>query len=335
MTSLIPSSRSLDLWSRFCSPVFHFGLRAAAPPTPRADTGDAMEKTYQSPRIDRSNIGLAGIILANAPNGASRTKTDHPALPMTAEEIARTAAAIAEAGAAMIHVHVRDAQGRHLLDAEAYRDVTAAIRAAVGDRLIVQVTTEAGGRYQPPEQMRVIRELRPEAVSLAIRELIADEAAEPAAADFLAWARRERVMTQIILYDADEVRRYHGLKARGVIPSGNDFPLFVLGRYSAGQTSAPADLDPFLAAATELGLGDPSFADPWSMCAFGRHENACAAYAAAKGGHVRVGFENNLWLPDGTVAPDNAALVRLAAGAVTGAGRALATADQARALMAI
>lgn len=271
---------------------------------------------------------MSALILANAPNGASRTKADHPALPMTAPEIAATAAAILEAGAAMIHVHVRDREGRHLLDADAYREATAAIRAAVGGRLVVQVTTEAGGRYRPPEQMRVMRELVPEAMSVAIRELMPDAAAEPAAAEFLAWARRERVATQIILYSADEVRRYHDLKSRGVIPAGNDFPLYVLGRYRAGQTSSPDDLDPFIAVAAELGVKAP-----WSMCAFGRHEDACAAHAAALGGHVRVGFENNLWLPDGSVATDNAALIRLAAAAAAGVGRALATADEARAIM--
>ena len=277
---------------------------------------------------------MTPLILTNAPNGASRTKADHPALPMTAAEIAATASAIVEAGAAMIHVHVRDGDGRHLLDADAYREAIAAIRAAVGDRLIVQVTTEAGGRYRPPEQMQVIRELRPEAVSLAIRELIADQAAEPAAADFLAWLRRERVMTQIILYNPDEVRRYHDLKARGVIPPGNDFPLFVLGRYRAGQTSSPADLDSFLVIAKELQLETPWSRQPWAMCAFGRHENACAEYAAAKGGHVRVGFENNLWLPDGVMAADNAALVRLAAEAARAAGQRTATANEARQMLA-
>jgi uncharacterized protein (DUF849 family) len=272
---------------------------------------------------------MTPLILANAPNGASRTKADHPALPMTAAEIAATAAAVAEAGAAMIHMHVRDGEGRHLLDAEAYRAATRAVRAEVGDNLIVQVTTEAGGRYRPAAQMQVIRELRPEAVSLAVRELIADAAAEPDAAAFLAWLRRERVMTQIILYNAQEMARYHDLKTRGIIPPGNDFPLFVLGRYTAGQRSVPQDLDPFLAAAEDIGLRQP-----WSMCAFGTEENACAAYAAARGGHVRVGFENNLWLPGGALAPDNAALIRLAAGAASAAGRRLASADEARALCA-
>lgn len=273
------------------------------------------------------DAGWPPLILANAPNGATRTKVDHPALPITAAEIARTAAEIAEAGAALIHVHVRDADGRHLLDAEAYRAVTAAIRTEVGERLVVQITSEAAGRYAAPEQMAVVRETRPEAVSLALREIVPDAAAEAAAAAFFAWARRERVLLQIILYEPAEVIRYAELKARGVFGEGGDFPLFVLGRYSPGQVSAPADLLPFLAVAGE---GVPL----WSICAFGPRENACALAAAALGGHVRVGFENSLLAPDGRPAKSNAAQIRRAAEGARLLGRPLADADAARAMMA-
>lgn len=273
------------------------------------------------------DAGWPPLILANAPNGATRTKADHPALPITPAEIARTAAEIAEAGAALIHVHVRDRTGRHLLDAEAYRAVTAAIRAEVGDRLVVQVTSEAAGRYQSPEQMAVVRATRPEAVSLALREIVPDVGAEAAAAEFFAWARDERVLLQIILYTPDEVTRYRELKARGVVGEGGDFPLFVLGRYTPGQVSVPADLLPFLAAAGEsLPL--------WSICAFGPRENACALAAAALGGHVRVGFENSLLAPDGSRAESNAAQMRRAADGARLLGRPLADADTARAMMA-
>lgn len=273
------------------------------------------------------DAGWPPLILANAPNGATRTKADHPALPITPAEIARTAAEIAEAGAALIHVHVRDRTGRHLLDAEAYRAVTAAIRAEVGDRLVVQVTSEAAGRYQSPEQMAVVRATRPEAVSLALREIVPDVGAEAAAAEFFAWARDERVLLQIILYTPDEVTRYRELKARGVVGEGGDFPLFVLGRYTPGQVSVPADLLPFLAAAGESLL-------LWSICAFGPRENACALAAAALGGHVRVGFENSLLAPDGSRAESNAAQMRRAADGARLLGRPLADADTARAMMA-
>jgi uncharacterized protein (DUF849 family) len=70
--------------------------------------------------------------------------------------------------------------------------------------------------------------------------------------------------------------------------------------------------------------------ESWSMCAFGAGEHACATTAAALGGHVRVGFENNLLLNDGQVAPDNAALVRQIAESARVLGRSLCTAQQAR-----
>jgi 3-keto-5-aminohexanoate cleavage enzyme len=70
---------------------------------------------------------------------------------------------------------------------------------------------------------------------------------------------------------------------------------------------------------------------PWTVCAFGYREHACALTAAAMGGHIRVGFENNLHLKDGTLAPDNAALVADVAAAVRALGRPLADADESAA----
>ena len=64
------------------------------------------------------------VAIAVAPNGGRRVKVDHPAIPLTAKELAETAAECLEAGAAMIHVHVRDAGGGHLLDADAYGKTT-------------------------------------------------------------------------------------------------------------------------------------------------------------------------------------------------------------------
>nr|MDJ0969553.1 3-keto-5-aminohexanoate cleavage protein [Kiloniellales bacterium] len=172
------------------------------------------------------------LILTVAPNGARKTQADHPALPMTAAEIARTAAACAEAGAAMIHLHVRDKAGAHLLDAEAYREATAAIRQEAGRDIVVQITTEAVGRYAPGQQMAVVRETEPEAVSLALREFCPDAAAEPAAGEFFAWLQARGTFAQYILYSDEEVLRFDDLIRRGVIPDGPRFVLFVLGRYT-------------------------------------------------------------------------------------------------------
>ncbi len=258
-----------------------------------------------------------------APNGGRRSKADHSALPLGADELARTAAACREAGAAAIHFHVRDDDGHHLLDAEAYRMATAAIRAAVGDRLIIQITSEALGIYTPEQQIAVVRDVRPEAVSLALRELVPDAAHEPAFAAFLGWLKAERVLPQIILYTPEEAVRLADMQKRGLVPWAHIPVLYVLGRYTFDQTSTPSDLDPFLT------LDQPQ-AHHWSVCAFGRHEAACVVSAALRGGHMRVGFENNLWLPDGALAPDNVASVRCAAEGASRLGISLLDADAMR-----
>ncbi|PSM17418.1 3-keto-5-aminohexanoate cleavage protein [Nitratireductor sp. StC3] len=267
------------------------------------------------------------VAIAVAPNGGRRTKADHPALPLTPAELAETAFACREAGAAMIHLHVRDRQGAHLLDAQAYRHATDAVRGAVGNDLIVQVTSEALGAYTPAQQMQVVRETRPEAVSLALRELAGEPADEAEFLRFLAWLARERITPQIILYAPEEATRLAGLMRRGLVPFETVPVLFVLGRYVPGQRSTPRDLLPFLDGPADR------FAH-WMLCAFGPRETACVTAAALMGGHARVGFENNLQLPDGTVAADNAAIVRATARALEACGVPLASAGQLRDLWA-
>ena len=262
------------------------------------------------------------VAIAVAPNGARRTRADHPALPLTAAELARTAAGCLEAGAAMMHLHVRDAAGRHLLDAAAYREALAAITQLVGDRLVLQITSEAASRYAAPAQMAVVRAVRPEAVSLALRELAPDAAAEGEFAEFLAWLKRERVAPQIIVYSPEEAIRLAELVRRGLVPWDNVPVLFVLGRYT-GELAMPSVLAPFLAP------GMPVFAD-WMVCAFGPEEAACAVAAAKAGGSVRVGFENNLWRAPGELAADNAAQVRATARLLREAGATLSNAAQLR-----
>lgn len=274
--------------------------------------------------MDSSPLPLQPLILTVAPNGARRTTRDHPALPLGAEAIGRDAARCRAAGAAMIHLHVRDAEGRHLLDAEAYGAAIAAVRREAGSDMLVQITTEAVGIYAPPAQMAVVDAVAPEAFSVAIREILADQASEPAAAAFLDRQARRGTLIQYIVYDLADLARFEALVDRGIVPRAGASVIYPLGRYSVGQVSAPSDLLPFLAACTRR--------LPWAVCAFGRREAACALTAAALDGHARVGFENNLWLPDGTLAADNANLVAVVAAAAAALGRPIATPDQARAI---
>ena len=261
-------------------------------------------------------------VISVAPTGARRTRSDHPALPVTPSELAAEAAASAAAGARVLHLHVRDAHEAHTLDAERYRRAIAAVRRAVGDRLIIQVTTEAVGRYAPEAQMAVVRDLRPEAASLAVRELVPDGTRELEAAKFFAWAQGAGIALQFIVYSAGDVMRLVDLAGRGVVPVERPHALFVLGRYVDGQRATPRELLPFLERWPR--------AWPWTACAFGPDEAACLAAALAIGGHVRVGFENNLLRPDGAPAVSNAAQVAHVRALVADAGRPLASPAEAR-----
>lgn len=203
---------------------------------------------------------------------------------------------------------MRRADGTHSLEPDDYRPAIAAVQRAVGDALVIQITTEAVGIYTPEQQMASVRALQPEAISAALRELAPDAAHDAQAARFFGELAAAHTAIQYILYSADDVMRYRDLRTRGVLPDTPHWVLFVLGRYSAGQRSDPTDLLPFLQAWTDGGAITANV--PWAMCAFGPREAECALSAALLGGHARLGFENNMALPDGSTAPDNAALVR-------------------------
>ncbi|WP_343712415.1 3-keto-5-aminohexanoate cleavage protein [Inquilinus sp.] len=267
------------------------------------------------------------LLIMVAPNGARRTKADHAALPMTAAELADTAAACLAAGAGAMHIHVRDDTGAHVLDARRYADAITAIQDRTDGRMLVQITTEAVGRYLPSEQMELVRTLRPAAVSVGLREILDD--GDAAASAFFSWAAGEGIAVQHILYDRADLDRFAELHRRGCLGDvAQPRILFVLGRYAPDQESRPEDLDVFLD-----GLEHHRLGAVWSVCAFGRGETSALAAAVARGGHVRVGFENSLWHADGRMARDNAERVAAIASIAAMTGRRLASADQARTIL--
>ncbi len=237
-----------------------------------------------------------------APNGARRTRADHPRLPVSIAETADTAAACWRAGAGALHLHVRDEEGNHSLDPGLYRDAMGAVADATEGHMAIQITTESVGRYRPSEQVATVRAVMPDAVSVGLRELCPTRTDEAAAGIFYHWASEAGVAVQHILYSADEVYRVAGMIARKSIPGDRHSVIFVLGRYAKNQQSQPADLDPFLQAAEDCRLDG---AMDWMVCAFGSGETACLADALARGGHARVGFENSLWNADGSLAQSN------------------------------
>lgn len=233
--------------------------------------------------------------------------TDHPALPITPGDIAMACAGCFASGAQAAHVHVRDAAGRHSLDPKLYSDLLATLLTEVGHDPVIQVTTEAVGRYGPAEQMALVRTLKPEAVSIAVKEMIPGNDAVATARDFYRWAHRERIAVQHIIYTVDELARFLALADDGVFPGRRHALIYPLGRYTAGQESRPGEMLPLLHLATTSDWADRL---DWMVCAFGRAETVALTTAAALGGHCRIGFENNLLNSDGSVAANNAERVK-------------------------
>ena len=250
---------------------------------------------------------MADLTIMVAPNGARKGHAEHHNLPLTAEAIAADALACKTAGAQAVHMHVRDADGRHTLDASRYLAATEAVRRLVGPEFVIQITTEAVGMFRPDEQIAVVRAVRPEAVSIATKELIPDASAEAAAADLYRWAHEQKIAVQHIVYAAHDFDHLLDLMKRGIIPGRRHSVIFPLGRYAVAQESDPAELAPFVAKVRDNG-GTERF--DWWVCAFGASETASLVAAAAMGGHCRIGFENSFMNADGSRADSNAERVQ-------------------------
>lgn len=264
------------------------------------------------------------LLIAVAPNGAYKGREDHPQLPLTPTQLADTAEACLAAGAGMLHLHVRDEQGGHTLDPGRYREAMEEIHGRTGDRLLIQMTSEAAGIFTPEEQMSAMRTLCPAAYSVALRELL--PAGEAVATHFLREMHDVGCFAQLILYHPEELSHYLQLLASNRVP---ELPLLlVMGRYREGQQSSPQDLLPFLAHHEVLERS-------WMLCAFGAAEFRCALAGLSLGGHIRVGFENCLLDRHGEPARDNAQLVAEVAEAARLAGRSLADGSQARQIMGV
>jgi 3-keto-5-aminohexanoate cleavage enzyme len=236
-----------------------------------------------------------------APNGARLQKADHPRVPVTLPELVETAQACFAAGAGGMHFHLRDKHGQHLLDSGAYREALQELTHAVPG-MMLQITTEAAGRYAPDTQRRIALEVGCKSVSVSVRELCAESPAM--ATQFYNDCDARGIHVQHILYDTADADLLLRVLPGSVAAKSDLQLLFVLGHYSNGQIAQPRDLTPFLDWQTTKGVQ----AD-WGVCAFGPHETTCLHSAWKNGGKTRIGFENNTAMQDGQTAPDNAARV--------------------------
>lgn len=240
-----------------------------------------------------------------APNGARKTKQDHPALPVTIAETVACAKACFAAGAGALHFHIRDENQAHILDAGLYREALAELARAVPE-MHLQITTETIGIYRPEDMRAVVRAVQPPGLSIGVAEMIPDYQPDRETIKFYQELAETPARLQHICYRPEDVSLLARLLEMAGLAGDNIWCLFVLGHYS-GRRSQPDLLPPFLEAAQAGGL-----TPDWAVCAFAREEQACLQEAVQQGGKIRIGFENSLYMPDGSLAADNTARLRAA-----------------------
>ena len=232
-----------------------------------------------------------------APTGARLGKADHATLPITTDEIVKTAHLCTTAGAHSLHLHIRDDAGLHSLDAGRYREVLKELSAQIPD-MRVQITTESADLFDVSEQLNCLAKVQPRWASISVREIARDP---DLAHRVYGCCEEQRTEVQHILYDVSDITLLNKWQHEEIVRTSQNSVLFVLGRYSEGQISSPADLTPLLNAM-------PTH-NQWMVCAFGPREHECLIEAARLGGNLRVGFENSLQDTDGNIWPDNSASV--------------------------
>ncbi|MEP6892931.1 MAG: 3-keto-5-aminohexanoate cleavage protein [Gaiellaceae bacterium] len=272
------------------------------------------------------------LVISLAPTGMVPTKGDNPHVPVTPDEIAADAARCVAAGASVVHLHARDAEGTPTHCREVYAEVVARVKEQCGD-VIVCVST-SGRRVSEFEQRAEVLELAddlaPDLASLTLGSLNFPKQAsvnDPTTIQRLAERMREReIVPELEVFDLGMVDYARYLLERGVLAPPLIFNI-LLGNLGT-------------LAATPLNLATVVQALPedstWAAAGIGQFQLPMNAVGVVTGGHVRVGLEDNLWLDTEKTQPaDNLALVERVVGIARAVGREIATPAQARELLGL
>jgi len=263
-----------------------------------------------------------------APTGAETAKSDAPSLPVTLQELVEAAVACEAAGAAMVHVHIRDDDAQPSLDQGRLKDTVAALREATG--LVVQLST-GGSVHDPFEDRLAVLDAEPDACSLTCGTVNfgGDVFLNPW--PFMVELYRRTQEMQIVpefeIFDLGHVTAMKRLLDKYGPPYGGQVHCDLVMGVPGGMPGTAQDL--------VAAVGDLPADASWSATGVGRTTMPVALAALSAGGHLRVGMEDTLTYNPGEPVRDNAQLVDRAATLARLAGRPPMTGDGARALLRI
>ncbi|MCC6472729.1 MAG: 3-keto-5-aminohexanoate cleavage protein [Burkholderiales bacterium] len=267
------------------------------------------------------------VIISAAITGSSPNRDNNPNLPMTQDEVVDAALSCWRAGAAIIHLHARTAQGAPTIDAGCYQVIMERVRAAGCDVVFSISTGDVGGRVSLEDRMALL-DLEPEMASLLCGSLnLGEKRVYVNPYEFIArMARRMSEIgctTELEIFDAGMLASARRLVDEGMIRRTAAWQ-FGLGSPGA----APADVGTMAYCISRVPSGAP-----WFLLGRDANQIRMNLVALALGGHIRTGFEENAYYLPGQLAASNAQLVERTVRLAAEVGRAVASADDARRIL--
>ena len=266
------------------------------------------------------------LIITVALTGNVPTKDMNPHLPVTADEIAADVRRCADAGAVLFHVHARDEDQRPTLDRDAFKERARQIKEAAPE-VIIQLSTGARAGKDWEARANPVR-LLPEMASFTtgsnnLPGIIYENS--PPFIEYLATVFKETgVKPEIEVFETGMINNALYLLNKGFLESPLHFQ-FVLGAPGA----MPGTVKNLLFLSESIPAGST-----WTVAGIAKAEIPLAVAAVVMGGHVRVGLEDNLFMPDGSLA-SNPRLVEKVVAIAREVGRDIASPDEARSILSL
>jgi uncharacterized protein (DUF849 family) len=286
------------------------------------------------------------VMISCAVTGSADTPGRNPAVPVTPAQIAQSAIDAAKAGAAIVHIHVRNPETtRPSMNPAHYREVVERIRGS-GSDVLINLTTGPGARFSPgaddplqpgpgttmksaAERVQHIVELKPEICSLDMGSMNMGPYVfvnTPGYLETMAVAIRDAgVLPELEVFEAGHLLLAKRLIETGHIKAPGMFQI-CLG-ISWAQPATPEAMS-YMRSLLPAN-------SPWFAFGISLHQFPMVAQAVLLGGHPRVGLEDNIYLEKGKLAPSNAALVEKAAKIIEILGDVVATPADARQILGL
>lgn len=268
-------------------------------------------------------------ILCCAITGSVPTKAANPAVPISISEQVESSLAAVEAGASIIHAHVRNADETPSSDPEKFARLQEELRRHSPD-VIIQFST--GGRSGAGQERGGMLPLRPDMASLSVGSNNFPTRVYENPPDLVAWLANEmqkyEVVPEVEAFDLSHILQALRLHDEGKL-FGKLYVQFVMGVKNA----MPADRAVFDFYVAQMQARAPQA--EWCAAGIGPNQLVVNEWAIAAGGHTRAGLEDNVRLDRNTLAPSNAALIARAAELCTRYERPVASPAQAREILGL